>query len=110
MDAFDKQPAEHLLEHLLSTIEHQLTAAKKMDVDELQVATERRQDLLFQLEMEIGMVEKTERIEELQTEIQHLDERLMAVLEIVNQACRLANPSKSATVYDAKGSISGYKV
>ena len=110
MDSLDKQPAEHLLEHLRSTVEHQLTAAKKMDIENLQVATERRQDLLFQLEMEVGLVQETERVQKLQLEIQNLDERLMAVLEIVNNACRLANPSKSATVYDAKGSISGYKV
>ena len=60
--------------------------------------------------MEVGLVQETERVQKLQLEIQNLDERLMAVLEIVNNACRLANPSKSATVYDAKGSISGYKV
>jgi hypothetical protein len=110
METMDQQPAEHLLENLRLTIESQLVAAKKMDIEALQVATERRQDLLFQLEMEVGLAQKSERVEELQVQIQSLDERLMAVLEIVNQACRLANPSKSATIYDAKGSISGYKV
>ena len=37
-------------------------------------------------------------------------DRLMAVLEVVNEACRIANPSKTPETYTAKGTISGYKI
>ena len=110
MESNEKQPAEYLLEHLVTTIQEQLDAAKKMDSDRLQLATERRQDLLFQLEVECGFVNPTDSIIELQSAIQILDDRLMAVLEVVNDACRTVNPSKSAETYTAKGSITGYKV
>lgn len=110
MDAIEKQPAEHLLEHLAVTIEEQLDAAKKMDVERLQQATERRQDLLFQLEFECGFVTSTDNITALQEAIEVLDSRLMAVLEVVNDACRAVNPSKTAETYNAKGSITGYKI
>jgi hypothetical protein len=110
MEQNDKQPAEFLLEHLVVTIEEQLDAAKKMDADRLQAATERRQDLLFQLEVECGFVTPTDSIVALQDAVQTLDDRLMAVLEVVNDACRSVNPSKTAKTYTAKGSITGYKV
>ena len=45
-----------------------------------------------------------------QQEIVKVDDRLMAVLEVVNEACRIANPSKTAETYTAKGTISGYKI
>ena len=106
----EKQPAEYLLEHLLEIIHIQLEHAKKMDADQLKEATARRQDLLFQLELEIIHAQKTEYLAELQQEIVNVDDRLMAVLEVVNEACRIANPSKSPETYTAKGTISGYKI
>ena len=106
----EKQPAEYLLENLLETVYRQLGCAKSMDADGLQEATHRRQDLLFQLDLEVPHVQKTEYLEELQKEIATMDERLMAVLEVVNDACRIANPSKSADTYTSKGTISGYKI
>ena len=106
----DKQPAEYLLEHLLETIYIQLEYAKKMDAERLKEATDRRQDLLFQLELEIVHAEKTDHLVELQQEIAKVDDRLMAVLEVVNEACRIANPSKTPETYTAKGTISGYKI
>ena len=106
----EKQPAEYLLEHLLETIYIQLEYAKKMDADRLKEATDRRQDLLFQLELEIIHAQKTEYLVELQQEITKVDDRLMAVLEVVNEACRIANPSKTPETYTVKGTISGYKI
>ena len=47
-----------LLEHLLETIHVQLEHAKKMDAEKLKEATNRRQDLLFQLELEIIHAQK----------------------------------------------------
>lgn len=105
-----QQPAEHLLEHLLETIHIQLKYAKKMDAEGLKEATGRRQDLLFQLELEVVHAERTEYLVELQQEVTKIDDRLMAVLEVVNEACRIANPSKTPETYTAKGTISGYKI
>ena len=106
----EKQPAEYLLEHLLETVHNQLGCAKKMDVDGLQEATYRRQDLLFQLDLEVPHTQKTDYLDKIQKEIATMDERLMAVLEVVNDACRIANPSKSPDTYTSKGTISGYKI
>lgn len=106
----EKQPAEYLLEHLLETINLQLEYAKKMDADKLKDATNRRQDLLFQLELEVVQTERTDYLVELQQEIEKMDDRLMAVLEVVNDACKIANPSKSPETYTSKGTISGYKI
>ena len=106
----EKQPAEYLLEHLLETIYIQLEYAKKMDAEKLKEATSRRQDLLFQLELEIVHAQRTEYLVELQQEVVKVDDRLMAVLEVVNEACRIVNPSKTPETYTAKGTISGYKI
>lgn len=106
----EKQPAEYLLEHLLETVHLQLEYAKKMDADKLKDATNRRQDLLFQLELEVVHTERTDYLVELQQEIEKMDDRLMAVLEVVNDACKIANPSKSPETYTSKGTISGYKI
>ena len=67
----DKQPAEYLLEHLLETIHIQLEHAKKMDAERLKEATDRRQDLLFQLELEIVHAQDRYLIE-LQQKLQRL--------------------------------------
>ena len=42
----------YLFEALLETIEEQIDAAKKLDTTALARATERRQDLLFEIEVE----------------------------------------------------------
>ena len=44
--------AEYLLRRMIEVVEEQVNAAKKIDIKTLQDATERRQDLLFQLEIE----------------------------------------------------------
>lgn len=106
----EKQPAEYLLEHLLETVYNQLSCAKNMDADGLQEATYRRQDLLFQLDLEVPHTQKTDYLDKIQKEIATMDERLMAVLEVVNDACRIANPSKSPDTYTSKGTILGYKI
>jgi len=104
------QAAENLLKHLVQTIEVQLDAAKKLDAERLQVATEKRQDLLFELELEQGRVQRTEEIIFLLQQVEELDKRLMDVLEIVSDACKSVNPSKSPTTYDNTGKLSGYKI
>jgi hypothetical protein len=106
----ERQPAEYLLENLLETIHIQLDAAKKMDAERLTEATNRRQDLLFQIDLEVPHTRITDYLVELQEEIAKLDDRLMAVLEVVNEACRTANPSKTPETYTSKGTISGYKI
>jgi hypothetical protein len=110
VDKEEKQPAAYLLERLLETAYIQLEHAKKMDAEKLKEATHRRQDLLFQLDLEAPHTKPTAYLKELQTEIAKVDERLMAVLELVNNACQIANPSKTPETYTSKGTISGYKI
>ena len=90
----EKQPAEYLLEHLLETIHIQLEYAKKMDADRLKEATDRRQDLLFQLELRNHSRTEDRVFGRTAARNVKIDDRLMAVLEVVNEACRIANPSK----------------
>ena len=75
----------YLLESLLETIEEQIDAAKKLDIVALSRATERRQDLLFEIEVEQGgrMLESDEELFELKKHIDIADERLLNILETV---------------------------
>ena len=104
------QPAEALLHNLLLVAEEQLRAAKKMDAYALQEATAKRQDLLFELELEKGHVVKSEEILALQEKLENIDNRLMDVLRIVSDTCQVLNPPKAPTTYTHKGTIKGYEV
>ena len=104
-----RQPVENLLQNLKEIIEQQLIAAKKMDVQSLSAATEVRQDILFELELESNVVEKTPDLQRLVADITLLDQRLMHILEIVSDTCKTVNPSKVATTYNAKAILSKYK-
>lgn len=104
------QPAEALLHNMVLVAEEQLAAARKMDADALTEATNRRQDLLFELELEKGHIEPSEEIKTLQERLENIDKRLMDVLQIVSDTCQVLNPPKAPTVYTQKGKIKGYKV
>ena len=75
----------YLLESLLETIEEQIEAAKKLDTEALTRATERRQDLLFEIEVEQEgeVMEADEELYELKKQIDIADERLLNILETV---------------------------
>jgi hypothetical protein len=104
------QPAEALLHHMVAIAEEQLVAAKKMDAYALENATSRRQDLVFELELERGHIVPSEEITELQEKLENIDKRLMDVLQIVSDACQVLNPPKAPTTYTEKGRIKGYEV
>ena len=104
------QPAEALLHNMVLIAEEQLKAARKMDAEALQEATAQRQDLLFELELEIGQVVQTEEISALQEKLEKIDKRLMDVLEVISDTCQVLNPPKAPTVYTDKGKIRGYQV
>ena len=99
--------AEYLLRRMIEVAEEQVQAAKKIDIQALQVATERRQDLLFQLEIEKSSqdVEVTIILQELSSELQAIDERLMAILGTLSNAAYEAGISRRVTTYSSTGKI-----
>ena len=101
------QPAEALLHNILKVAELQLEAAKKMDAELLSEATAKRQDLLFELELEQGHVVQTDDINILREKLEKVDKRLMDVLKIVSDVCQVVNPPKTPTTYGSNGRIKG---
>ena len=101
------QPAEALLHNILKVAEIQLAAAKKMDAERLSEATAKRQDLLFELELEEGHVVESKDIDILLEKLEKVDKRLMDILKIVSDVCQVVNPPKSPTIYGANGRIKG---
>ena len=99
--------AEYLLRRMIEVAEEQVQAAKKIDIKELQIATERRQDLLFQLEIEKENHEvvSTPVLQELSSELQAIDERLMAILGTLSNAAYEAGISRRVTTYSNSGII-----
>jgi hypothetical protein len=99
--------AEYLLRRMIETAEEQVTAAKKIDIKTLQEATERRQDLLFQLEIEKASLDlsPTPILQELSSELQAIDERLMALLGTLSNAAYEAGISRRVTTYSNTGEI-----
>ena len=77
----------YLFEALLETIEEQIDAAKKLDTAALARATERRQDLLFEIEVEQGgkIIDPDEELIDIKQQIDIADERLLNLLETVVQ-------------------------
>ena len=75
----------YLLESLLETIEEQIEAAKKLDTEALSKATERRQDLLFEIEVEQEgqIIDPDEELFDIKKQIDIADERLLNILETV---------------------------
>ena len=99
--------AEYLLRRMIEVAEEQVQAAKKIDIEVLQRATERRQDLLFQLEIEKSNqdIEATPILQELSSELQAIDERLMAILGTLSNAAYEAGISRRVTTYSSTGKI-----
>ena len=99
--------AEYLLRRMVEVAEEQVLAAKKIDIQSLQLATERRQDLLFQLEIEKENqeLEVSSVMQELSSELQAIDERLMALLGTLSNAAYEAGISRRVTTYSNAGEI-----
>ena len=94
-----------LLESLLETIEEQIDAAKKLDTERLSQATERRQDVLFELEVERNnrYFSADEEMIALKEEIDIADQRLMSILETVVQVARSVEGNEA--FYSKKGDL-----
>jgi sialic acid synthase SpsE len=99
------QPAEALLTNILKVAKVQLEAAKAMDHEKLTQATEQRQDLVFELELERGHVIESEEINILREKLERVDKRLMDVLKVISNVCQVVSPPKTPTVYGANGRI-----
>jgi len=96
---------QYLLESLLETIEEQIEAAKKLDTEALSLATERRQDLLFELEVERNerYFEATDELIALKEDIDIADQRLMSILETVVEITKSMEGKES--FYSKKGNL-----
>jgi len=95
----------YLLEALLETIETQIDAAKKLETTRLSEATERRQDLLFELEVERNnrYFEPTDELLDLKEQIDIADQRLLSILETVVKITDSMNGKES--FYSKKGNL-----
>ena len=95
----------YLFESLLETIEEQIDAAKKLDTTALVRATERRQDLLFEIEVEQGgrRIEPDIELIEIKQQIDIADERLINILETVVQITKKVQDDKR--IYSKKGEL-----
>jgi hypothetical protein len=95
----------YLLESLLETIEDQIDAAKKLDPARLSTATERRQDLLFEIEVERNSryFESNEELIALKEEIDIADQRLLGILETVVEITKSMEGAES--FYSKKGDL-----
>ena len=100
-------PLMNMLQELLSIVEEQIEAAKSLDVELLADATERRQDLLFELEVERSnrIIDVSDEALDLKDQIDLADERLLAILETVVNITKAANGELDPQTYSKKGSI-----
>ena len=100
-------PLVNMLKELLSTVEEQIQAAKALDVALLSEATERRQDLLFELEVERSnrVIDVSDEALDLKDQIDLADERLLAILETVVNITKAANGELDPQTYSKKGNV-----
>ncbi len=100
-------PLTNMLTELLSIVEEQIEAAKSLDVALLADATERRQDLLFELEVERSnrIIDVSDEALDLKDQIDLADERLLAILETVVNITKAANGELDPQTYSKKGNI-----
>ena len=95
----------YLFESLLEAIEEQIDAAKKLNTAALVRATERRQDLLFEIEVEQGgrRIEPDEELIDIKQQIEIADERLLNILETVVQITKKVEGYEG--MYSKKGEL-----
>jgi SpoVK/Ycf46/Vps4 family AAA+-type ATPase len=68
-------------------------------------ATARRQDLLFELEVEFDKLAESESLKEKVKEIYELDRRLKEVLSTVSHVCEQVRPRKTPAIYGSNGRL-----
>ena len=98
---------EYLMRSMVDAAERQIDAAKTLNPEGLQIATEHRQDLLFQLEIERknGAIAVTDTLLELSSQLRAADDRLMALLKTVSDAALKAGIGKKTTIYNSRGKL-----
>lgn len=105
------RPLVDLIEDSIACAEVQLDAARRLDAARLREATERRQDLLFEIEAEGAdrlRAETDEEVIELVQELRALDRRLERVLSSgVSVLRRAADAGRRAATYAPNGRIRG---
>ena len=100
-------PAEQLLTLIIETVEEQILAVRSMDIERLKEMTSRRQDLVFELDLEYrnNTIRPTSYLKELTEKLEQQDVRFMALLETVANATKMAGVGKRASVYGADGHV-----
>jgi hypothetical protein len=105
-----ERPLEEILEDSLAVAEQQLTAARALDVEALREATNRRQDLNFELELieaeELDIRGDT-LIEGLLLDLQQIDRRITAVVGAANAVFSTLIPREPPPTYSATGRLRG---
>jgi len=98
-------PAETLLENILTIAVEQIEAAKKLDAEKLEELTSQRQDLFFELELEKANnnINPSPKLIEMKSELDEIDERLMAILSTVVQATNGVKTNSKSPLYGANG-------
>ena len=98
-------PAETLLENILAIAVEQIDAAKQLDAEKLEELTAQRQDLFFELELEKANnnISPSPKLIELKTELDEIDERLMAILSTVVQATNGVKTKSNSSIYGSNG-------
>ena len=100
-------PAEQLLTLIIDTVEEQIIAVRSMDIERLKEMTARRQDLVFELDLEHrnNTIRPTVYLKELAEKLEQQDVRFMAILETVANATKMAGVGKRVAVYGADGHV-----
>jgi hypothetical protein len=87
----------------------QLEAARCMDRAALTAATERRQDLLFELDfVDTAQINMTDLLKAELGELQILDRRLAKLLGTATKVFARLSPEREAKTYARNGKIRGY--
>lgn len=97
--------SEQLIAEILTAAQEQLQAAKRLDVMALGEATARRQDLLFELEVEFDKLAESDSLRSKIKELQELDRRLKEVLSTVSHVCEQVRPRKAPAIYGSNGRL-----
>jgi negative regulator of sigma E activity len=99
-----------LIEGSIEAAEQQLAAAKSLDLDGLKQATERRQDLNFELslvKLTPADIQEFPELRDLLSQLDLLDRRLTNVLGAAGEVFSALLPTSSPVTYAADGKLRG---
>ena len=103
------RPLLAIFSDMIEVSQRQLSAAKSLDGKALSMATARRQDLLFELEVarSEGIDEISDDAVEIARTLRRIDERLLNILESASLTFRSLLQRGSAPTYSADGRLQG---